>query len=162
MPGWKPPVISSRSLKPDGVPVTEMPSRETRSSLSSSSCRTSAIERSSPVRSSWAMWKRRALGLLEQLADRALEGEDLVLDVARRRQQAAHQRVLLDDPRVVADVARRRDEVRQRVDVGGAARLLELALAASCSQTVSTSTGSGSAFSFRRIIARKIRPWRSR
>ena len=27
LPGWKPPVISSRSLKPEGVPVSEVPSQ---------------------------------------------------------------------------------------------------------------------------------------
>ena len=28
LPGWKPPVIASRSAKPDGVPVSERPSAE--------------------------------------------------------------------------------------------------------------------------------------
>ena len=53
-PGWKPPVISSRSLKPDGVPVSEVPSSDSRCSLSSSSCSTSSIARKSCWRSSRA------------------------------------------------------------------------------------------------------------
>ena len=54
LPGWKPPVSSSRSLKPDGVPVIAVPSTDSRCSLSSSSCRTSSIERKSFWRSSCA------------------------------------------------------------------------------------------------------------
>ena len=54
LPGWKPPVISSRSLKPDGVPVSEVPSSDSRWSLSSSSWRTSSILRKSFWRSSRA------------------------------------------------------------------------------------------------------------
>jgi hypothetical protein len=72
--------------------------------------------------------EQAALGLFQQLGYRTLKREDLVLNIARRRQEPAHERVLLDDLRVVADVARRGDQVRQRVDVRGAARVLEAAL----------------------------------
>ena len=71
--------------------------------------------------------EQRCLGLLHQLARVAGDAEDLVLDLARRTEQAAQQRVVLDDPAVVADVARSRDHARQRVHVSRAARLLELA-----------------------------------
>ena len=43
------------SLNPDGVPVTETPSRETFSSFASSSCRTASIGRISPLWSSCAI-----------------------------------------------------------------------------------------------------------
>ena len=55
LPGWKPPVMSSMSLNPEGVPVIEIPSRETRSSFANSSWRTDPIDLSSPVWSSCAM-----------------------------------------------------------------------------------------------------------
>ena len=45
LPAWKPPVFSSRSLKPDGVPVRAVLDTDRRWSLSVSSCRMSAIER---------------------------------------------------------------------------------------------------------------------
>src|SRR5260370_931108 len=41
--------------------------------------------------------EHRAFGSLDQLARRRLVPEDTCLDAVRRRQQAAHQRVLLDD-----------------------------------------------------------------
>ena len=71
------------------------------------------------------------LGLLEQLAGPG-PGTAKTLSWMSRVvvEQPAQQRVLLDDLRVVAGVARRGHEVRQRVDVRGAARLLELALLA--------------------------------
>ena len=71
----------------------------------------------------------RLLGLLDQVAGLALDGERLLLDVARGVEQTAQERVLLDDLRVVARVPRRRDEVGERVHEGRAARLLELARA---------------------------------
>src|SRR3954464_2736892 len=128
LPGWKPPVSSSRSLKPVGVPVIERPSRLISSSLSSSSWRTASIERSSPLRSSWAILKSAdsacssssfgGPGKVKTSSWRGGgEGEEVVRGAAPRRQEAPHQRVVLDDPAVVADVAGRRHHVRQRVDV---------------------------------------------
>jgi hypothetical protein len=70
------------------------------------------------------------LGALDQLARLPPVGEDLVLDVARGGQQAAKQRVLLDDARVVEDRTHGRDQRRQGVDVGGPARLFQLTRAA--------------------------------
>ena len=54
LPGWKPPVIPSRSSKPDGVPVIALPSCDSRSSLSISAKRTSWIARKSLRESSCA------------------------------------------------------------------------------------------------------------
>ena len=54
LPGWKPPVMRSRSSKPDGVPVIEVPCAESCSSLSSSAESRSWIARKSLRRSSWA------------------------------------------------------------------------------------------------------------
>ena len=68
LPGWKPPVISSRSPKPDGVPVSEMPSRESFCHLSISTSSTSPTWRKSFVRSSWATSRIAALGQLDELA----------------------------------------------------------------------------------------------
>ena len=45
LPGWKPPVLSSMSLKPDGVPVSATSEIDSLCSLSVSSCRISRIER---------------------------------------------------------------------------------------------------------------------
>ena len=47
------------------------------------------------------------LGPLDQLARLAAVGEDVVLDLARGREHAAQQRVVLDDAGVVEDGARR-------------------------------------------------------
>ena len=53
LPGWKPPVISSRSWKPDGVPGERLPSFDSRSSLSISSWSISSIDLSWLESSSW-------------------------------------------------------------------------------------------------------------
>ena len=47
LPGWKPPVMVSRSSNPDAVPVIALPSTESFSSLSSSAKRTSWTARKS-------------------------------------------------------------------------------------------------------------------
>ena len=130
LPGWKPPVSSSRSVKPDGVPVSPTSPRESSSSLSISSWSTASIERISPRPSSWPIWKSVGLGALDQLARVAPVHEHLVLDLAGGREQPAQQRVLLDDARVVEDVAHGRNDRGQRVHVALAAGLLELAVAA--------------------------------
>ncbi len=54
LPGWKPPVMWSRSWKPEAVPVIALPSRERCSSLSISESSRSWIERKSLRLSSWA------------------------------------------------------------------------------------------------------------
>ena len=60
LPGWNPPVRSSMSLKPDGVPVRPMSLRESSSSLSISSWRTASIVRISAMPPSWPILKRAA------------------------------------------------------------------------------------------------------
>ena len=74
LPGWKPPVISSRSLKPDGVPVSAVCSRERRWSLSSSSCSTSSIDAEVLLAVVVGDLEDVALGPLDQLARRAPRG----------------------------------------------------------------------------------------
>ena len=54
LPGWKPPVISSRSAKPDGVPVSERPSAESSCHLRDLGVEDLADRRKSFWRSSWA------------------------------------------------------------------------------------------------------------
>ena len=54
LPGWKPPVIVSRSSNPDGVPVIGLPSSESFCSLSSSASSSCSAERKSLRESSWA------------------------------------------------------------------------------------------------------------
>ena len=53
LPGWKPPVSWSRSLKPDGTPVSPTSLRESSSSLSISSWRTDSMFRISALPPSW-------------------------------------------------------------------------------------------------------------
>ena len=109
LPGWKPPVRSSRSLKPDGVPVSEMPWRDTSSSLSSSSWSTSSIGAQLARAVLVGDPEELGLGLLHQLVASPREREDVAPATSRVVvEQAAQQRVLLDDPGVVADVARPR------------------------------------------------------
>ena len=54
LPGWKPPVMLSRSSKPAAVPVIALPSLESCSSFVISTSRTSLIARKSLRESSWA------------------------------------------------------------------------------------------------------------
>ena len=163
LPGWNPPVSASRSVKPDGVPVSPTSVFDSSSSLSISSWRIASSERISDVPLVVADLEQHRLGALDQLARLAAVGGHVVLDLARGLQHPPQQRVLLDDPRVVEDRADGGHHRRQRVEVRLAAGLLELALPRrSSSATVRASTASGSAFSFRRIIAWKIASWRGR
>ena len=60
LPGWKPPVRSSMSANPEGVPVRPMSERDSSSSLSISSWRTASIVRISAMPPSWPILKRAA------------------------------------------------------------------------------------------------------
>ena len=71
----------------------------------------------------------RGLRALEQLVGLAGEPVDVLLDAAGRVEQPTQHRMLLDDAPVVPRVRRCGHKSRQRVDVGRAARLLELARA---------------------------------
>ena len=130
LPGWKPPVRSSRSEKPEGVPVRPTSLRESSSSLSISSWRTASIARISLDAGVVADLEERLLGALDQLPGLAAVGQHLGLDLAGGGEDPAHQRVVAHDAGVVQDRAHRGHDRGQRVHVGLAARLLELALAA--------------------------------
>ena len=121
LPGWKPPVIASRSSKPDGVPVIDLPSRESCSSLSSSASSRSSIERKSLRRSSWATSRIARSAMSTSSRGGASWRVHARLDLVGGVQQAAQHRVLADDPRVLADVADGRDRAGQQVDRGAAA-----------------------------------------
>ena len=118
------------SVKPEGVPVRPTSLRESSSSLSISSWRTASIGAHLGHAALVADLEQRRLGALDQLARLAAVGEHLGLDLARGVEDAAHQRVVADDAGVVEDGADGGHDGRQRVDVGLAAGLLELALAA--------------------------------
>ena len=72
--------------------------------------------------------EEEALGLLDHLRGLAVALGHRGLDLLRRRVEAAHQRVLLDDLRVVPGAARRRHLGRQAGDHIPAADLLQLAV----------------------------------
>src|SRR3954447_20473258 len=138
LPGWKPPVIASRSPKPDGVPVRLWPSAESFCHLPISACSTSPTCRKSFWRSSCATSRivrsarsLRARGSASGPGGPAprlvLVAVDAGLDVVRRGEESAQQRPLLHDPPVVAERADRRRGGGQRVDLRLAARLIELA-----------------------------------
>jgi hypothetical protein len=71
--------------------------------------------------------EHRLLGALDDVARRCLVAMDARLDLVRRVEQAAEERVLPDDRSVAAQVADGRDRGGQRVDLGRAAGVLELA-----------------------------------
>ena len=130
LPGWKPPVSASRSVKPEGVPVSadvrlrqllELVDLVVEDRLQRAHLRRAAVV---------ADLEQHRLGALDQLAGLAAVGGHVVLDLAGGLQHAPEQRVLLDDARVVEHRAHRGHDRRQRMEVGLAARLLELAAAA--------------------------------
>ena len=88
LPGWKPPVFSSRSRKPEGVPVTSAVPLERASSLSISSWR---ISPSSEVHGALLVGdlEEEPLGLLDELGGLAVALGDRLLDplaaASRRR-----------------------------------------------------------------------------
>ena len=152
LPRWKPPVRSSRSRKPDGVPVISDVPLASASSLSISSWRISPISRKSTALLLVGDLEEQPLGVLDELGGLAVALRDRLLDQLGGRVEAAHQRVLLDDLRVVLGAAGCGDLGGQACDHVAAADLLELAvLGRAASETVRTSTGS--AFSLRRMIA---------
>ena len=84
LPGWKPPVIRSRSANPDGVPVTSAVPLASSSSRSTSRERISVSTWKSSACSSWATLKQQLLGALGELARLALAVVDGLLDLAAR------------------------------------------------------------------------------
>jgi len=71
--------------------------------------------------------EHRALRALDELARLAVVAVDRRLDLVGRREEPAQERALLDDVAVAAHGADARRHGGQRVDLGLAARLLELA-----------------------------------
>ena len=71
--------------------------------------------------------EEEALCLLGELLGLAFARMDRLLDLLGRAEQAPQQRVLLDDPRVVAGVAGGRDLVGEALDLGAATGGVELA-----------------------------------
>ena len=119
-------MISSRSLKPDGVPVSEVPSIDSRWSLSSSSCSTSSIALKSCWRSS-----RATSSIAFSACSTSSRGGAWcpARSPGSRRcsQQPPQQRVLAHDLRVAAGVPGGRHDAGQLVHGRRAADLLELA-----------------------------------
>ena len=127
LPAWKPPVMRSRSSKPDGVPVTDRPSAESCSSLSSSAGE-QVVDRAEVLAAVLVGdLEDRALGEVDELARRRLVGVHARLDLVRRVQQPPQHRVLAHDPRVLADVADGGHRAGEQVDGGAAADALEQA-----------------------------------
>ena len=143
LPGWKPPVISSRSLKPDGVPVSEVPFEREPVELVELLVQ-HLLDRAEVLLAVVAGdLEHRLLGLLDELARRRAVAEDALLDLVGGLQQPPQQRVLAHDLRVAAGVAGRRHDAGQLVD-GRLRRRRPRAcpIWRSRSVTVSTSTGS--------------------
>ena len=128
--GWKPDVISSRSLKPLATPVTVVAAARGALSMRSIVGQSSSLMRVKPsCVCCWLTWK---------IFDSASSSSSRAVDVAverlghdRRRDfdQPAKDRLLANDLRVVLDVRRRRHRVDEKADVVLAARRLEIAAA---------------------------------
>ena len=130
LPGWKPPVMSSMSLNPDGVPVSDVLDTDSRWSLSVSSWRMSAIVADLLLAVVVSDLEHQALGALHQVSRRRLAAEHAGLDLVGGGQQRAHLRVVAHDPAVLARVTGRRDPAGQLVDRLRPADFLELAAVA--------------------------------
>ena len=129
LPGWKPPVISSRSLKPGRrAGERRCPRSERRWSLSSSSCSTSSMPAEVLLAIVVGDLEHRPLGLLDELARRRLvvaarSPGSRRWCVSRRRSSAFSRR----SARSCAHVAGGRRRAGERVDRRRAADVLELA-----------------------------------
>jgi hypothetical protein len=126
LPGWKPPVMVSRSWKPDAVPVIALPSREV---LELVDLGVEQVVDRAEVLAAVLVGdlEDRALGHVDEVARGCLVGVDAGLDLPGRLEQAPQHRVLADDPRVLADVADGGHGSGQEVDGSAAANRVELA-----------------------------------
>ena len=128
-PGWKPPVMPSRSRKPEGVPVTSASPLESFSSRSSSSIE-DLVDAAEVARLLLVGdLEQQLLGALGQLT----RGSPVSLvhpglDLLAGSEQPPQQGVLLDDLGVVLGVAGRRDLGGQLGDVELAAGILDPAV----------------------------------
>ena len=104
LPGWKPPVMVSRSSKPDGVPVTPALGGELLELVELGV--EQVVDRAEVLAAVLVRdLEDRALGDVDELARRRLVGVRRGLDLVRRVQQPPQHRVLAHDARVLADVA---------------------------------------------------------
>ncbi len=128
-PACSPEVISSRSVKPVGTPVTSS-RRECSFSMVSRLPWARSRSETKPSRTlSSAIAKIALLGLIEDQIGLVLARVRGRENLVGREDQVAKGGLLLDDPRVVLDVGRPRHAVDQRRDVGRAADLVEIARA---------------------------------
>ena len=159
-PGWKPPVMWSRSRKPAGTPVSEPSPAASASSLSISSERMSLISRKSAACSVWATpnSSRSACSTISEASpSRSATDCWIVLAAASRRR--------------ISEFCLTMKAWCLALPGAGtfAARLATTSLPPICSSapccwsvSVTVRTSTGSAFSFRRMIASKIERCRSR
>ena len=125
LPGWKPPVIVSRSAKPEGVPVSERPSAESSCHLRDLGVQDLADAAEVLLAVVVGDLEHGALGPLDELARRRLVAVDAGLDLVGGGEQAAQERAVADDLRVLAQVADRGDGGGERVDLRLAAGRVE-------------------------------------
>ena len=127
LPGWKPPVIASRSAKPDGGAGERLALG--RELLPLVDLRVEDVADRAEVLLAVLVGdlEDRALGAVDELARRGLVAVDAGLDLVGRAQQAAEHRVLAHDARVLAHVADGGHGAGQQIDRGAAAGLVELA-----------------------------------
>ena len=123
-------VISSRSVKPVGTPVTSSLRACSFSIVSRLALRQVAQRDEAVAHLVVGDREDRVLGLVEDEVGFFLAVVGGREDLVGREDQVPERRLLLDDPRVVLDVGRARHAVDERGDVGGAADFVELARAA--------------------------------
>ena len=130
LPGWKPPVFSSRSLNPDGVPVSGSLGHRQAVELVGLLVQDVRDRADLLLAIVVGHLQHRPLGPLDEIARRRLTGEHAGLDLVGGGQQRPHLGVVAHDPPVLARVAGGRNPAGQLVDRLDPARLLELAVLA--------------------------------
>ena len=126
LPGWKPPVMPSRSSKPDGGAGDRL--ALLRQPLELVDLGEEDVVDGAEVLARVLVrdLEDRALGDVDELAGRGVVGVDAGLDVVRRAQEPAEHRVLAHDAGVLAQVPHRGHARGQQVDRGAAAGRVEL------------------------------------
>ena len=158
--GWKPDVSSSRSVKPLGDAGDRLAAALQRLDALHRRPHQLLHAREALQPALLAHLEDSLLRVVEQLLGRGAALERLGDDRRGGLDQAAQQRLLLHDLRVVLDVRRRRHRVDQLADVFLAARRIELA-APIAARSASVTGSTTSLRCEMAIIARKIRRWRS-
>ena len=127
LPGWKPPVMLSRSSKPEGVPVIGVALERELLELVELGVQQLLDRAEVLARVLVGDLEDRALGHVHEVARERLVAVDLRLDLVRRVQQPAQHRVLAHDPRVLAQVADGRDRAGEQLDRRARRRRLQVA-----------------------------------